>query len=83
MPDSTPEIGGRLPAILELEAGEYYWCQCGRSNNQPFCDGSHAGTEFMPKRVDISETRRVALCQCKRTGNAPYCDGSHATLPPE
>ena len=78
-----PEIGGRLPKILQLDVGEYYWCACGRSGNQPFCDGSHAGTSFSPQKLEIEEGRRVALCTCKRTGNAPYCDGTHATLPPE
>ena len=78
-----PQIGGRLPKVLELETGEYYWCACGRSGNQPFCDGSHAGTSFSPRKLQIPETRRLALCTCKRTANPPYCDGTHASLPPE
>ena len=78
MPD--PEIGGRTPVVLTLEPGTYYWCACGRSKDQPFCDGSHAGTEFAPSVLEISEPRRAALCTCKRTSNPPFCDGTHSRL---
>ena len=77
---SDPIIAESTPAVLELEAGTYYWCRCGRSEKQPFCDGAHAGTEFSPLKVELSESKRVALCQCKHTGNPPYCDGAHASL---
>ncbi len=76
-----PEIGGRAPILVELEAGQkYYWCSCGRSRNQPFCDGSHAGSEFTPKEIEVAVAKKAALCTCKRTANQPYCDGGHATL---
>jgi CDGSH-type Zn-finger protein len=78
---SHPEIAARVPAVLELKAGTYYWCACGRSKNQPFCDGSHKGTEFVPREFVIEQDTKVALCQCKHTGNAPYCDGTHKRLP--
>ena len=74
-------ICDRKAAILELEPGTYYWCQCGRSKNQPFCDGSHAGTSFGPVEFVIDTTKRVALCNCKHTKHEPFCDGSHSRLP--
>lgn len=77
---SEPVIAAKMPAVLELEKGTYYWCACGRSQNQPFCDGSHAGTGFEPIRYELEEDRRVALCQCKHTGNSPLCDGQHKHL---
>lgn len=77
---ADPVIADKVPAVLELEAGTYYWCQCGQSKNQPFCDGSHAGTEFSPIKLELTEKKQVALCQCKRTGKAPYCDGTHNSL---
>ncbi|MBZ0273374.1 CDGSH iron-sulfur domain-containing protein [bacterium] len=77
---ADPRIAERFPAVLELEPGTYKWCACGDSQNQPFCDGSHRGTEFSPRVVELTEKKRVALCQCKHSGNKPYCDGTHASL---
>lgn len=75
-----PEIGGKRPVVGPLEPGEYWWCTCGRSQTQPYCDGSHAGSGFSPQRFEISETKVCALCTCKRTQNGPFCDGAHSKL---
>ena len=77
---SDPVIAQTLPYVLELEPGRYFWCACGKSANQPYCDGSHKGSEFTPVLLEVDETRRVALCGCKHTGNQPLCDGSHSAL---
>jgi CDGSH-type Zn-finger protein len=71
------------PAVLEMEVGTYYWCACGKSENQPFCNGSHQGSEFSPKAIEVKEKKKLALCQCKQSKNAPYCDGSHSKIEKE
>jgi len=74
-------IADKRPAIVELQSGKaYFWCACGRSSNQPYCDGSHSGTAFNPIEFSVEEDRKAALCKCKRTGNSPYCDGTHSKL---
>ncbi len=77
---SEKQIPQKSPYVLELEPGNYAWCACGRSANQPFCDGSHKGTEFRPVVVKLEEKKRLAFCGCKHTGNAPWCDGTHKSL---
>jgi CDGSH-type Zn-finger protein len=81
MPDDRP-IPMRRPIVVDEPAGEKWWCACGRSTQQPFCDGSHAGTDHEPLCTVIEEARRVAWCTCKRTSTPPFCDGTHARLPP-
>lgn len=75
-----PIMAAKEPAVVTLEVGTYHWCQCGRSRTQPFCDGSHAGTQFSPVELVMMEKKQVALCQCKQTKTPLYCDGTHATL---
>lgn len=76
---SNPIIADNKPKKVMLEAGKkYMFCACGRSNDQPFCDGSHTGTGFSPKSFVAEEDGHAFLCQCKRTNDAPYCDGTHS-----
>ncbi len=77
---AEPKIADTRPMVLELEPGTYFWCSCGHSSNQPYCDGSHKGSEFTPMKFEVEETKRLALCLCKRTGGSPMCDGSHKGL---
>ena len=79
--DDRP-IPQRMPVVGVAEAGEYWWCACGRSRNQPYCDGSHKTSNHLPLRVTIDADRKVAWCACKRTKTPPFCDGSHKSLPP-
>ncbi len=81
MSDEMPMVGGTVPIGTQVEAGkDYWWCACGRSSGQPFCDGSHASTPFTPLKWTATETRRVAFCACKRTATPPLCDGTHSTI---
>ncbi len=77
---ATPEIPQRFPVVLQTEPGVYWWCTCGRSASQPFCDGSHKGTDFVPKKVVIDERRSCTWCACKHSKKVPFCDGSHSLL---
>lgn len=77
-----PVIADKKPTVIELEPGTYFWCSCGRSKKQPYCDGSHSGTGYAPIAFKIEERRKVALCNCKMTGKSPFCDGAHKKLPP-
>ncbi|VAW61646.1 Glutamate synthase [NADPH] large chain [hydrothermal vent metagenome] len=75
---SKPVIADNKPVQVMLTGGEeYYFCACGRSKSQPFCDGSHAGTDFKPQAFTAEQDGDAYLCACKHTGNAPFCDGSH------
>ncbi len=78
---SKANIPQKAPYAVELEQGKKYaWCTCGRSSNQPICDGSHKGTTFTPYLFTAEETKTVYLCGCKQTANAPFCDGSHEAI---
>ena len=81
MTSSPPIIAAKTPIKVELEEGkDYYWCACGKSKNQPFCDGSHAGTNITPLKFTAEKTGPTTLCQCKASANAPFCDGTHASI---
>jgi len=76
-----PLIAARQPFQVDVEAGKaYFWCACGRSKNQPFCDGSHKGTGLTPVQYKADETKTVWLCCCKQTKSRPLCDGTHKSL---
>ena len=76
-----PEIGGRAPLTIDVEAGKsYWWCACGQSKKQPFCDGSHKGTSFAPMEYKAEQAGKAWFCTCKRTAKKPMCDGSHKRL---
>lgn len=80
---TDPVIARRAPYAVEVEEGKkYFWCACGRSANQPFCDGSHKGSGFTPVAFTAEESKRLFFCGCKHTKNAPLCDGSHSKLKP-
>ena len=75
---SQPESPQMAPYGVDVEAGKtYYWCSCGKSTNQPFCDGSHQGSDFQPVAYKAEKTGKAFFCGCKKTANSPMCDGSH------
>ena len=79
-----PTVAGRAPLEVELQPGQdYYWCSCGLSKRQPFCDGSHITTLFTPVRFRVEEAGKRYLCACKQSGDAPYCNGAHESLTDE
>lgn len=77
---SEPVIAQKTPYVLQMKPGTFYWCACGKSKSQPFCDGSHKGSTFSPLKAEITEEKTVAWCGCKHSKNAPFCDGSHSKL---
>ena len=78
---ADPIVAQKSPIPVEVEAGKsYFWCVCGRSAKQPFCDGAHKDTDFIPMKWTAEETKRVFFCACKHTAGQPLCDGSHNKL---
>jgi CDGSH-type Zn-finger protein len=78
---AVPTIAQKGPYPVPVEAGKsYYYCSCGLSKSQPFCDGSHAGTGLSPIKFEATETKTVYLCGCKSSKSGVFCDGSHAAL---
>lgn len=76
-----PVIAGKAPIAVDVEAGKtYYWCACGKSANQPFCDGKHKGTGITPMAYTPDAAAKVFMCACKQTSKSPMCDGTHRKL---
>ncbi|MEA3178441.1 MAG: hypothetical protein QOI59_1964 [Gammaproteobacteria bacterium] len=79
---STPVVARPKPCLVNVKAGRtYFWCSCGRSAKQPFCDGSHKGTDFSPMEFKATRDDELLFCGCKHTQNGPFCDGAHTNLP--
>ena len=78
---SDPVIAQKEPIAMDVQAGKsYWWCACGKSQKQPFCDGSHKGTDFVPMEYKAEKDGKVFFCGCKHTDKSPVCDGSHTKL---
>jgi CDGSH-type Zn-finger protein len=74
-------IAGRVPMAVDVEAGRtYWWCACGKSARQPFCDGSHKGSGMTPVQYVATESKTAWFCACKQSAGAPLCDGTHKKL---
>ena len=72
-----PVVCDTKPLAMDMEPGTYFWCACGKSSHQPFCDGSHKGTGLVPVKHEVTEKSKVWWCQCKHSENGALCDGSH------
>jgi CDGSH-type Zn-finger protein len=78
---TEPVVAARAPSKVSLEAGkDYWWCACGRSQNQPFCDGSHKGSGLVPMKYTAGKSGDHWLCACKHSSKKPLCDGTHKTI---
>jgi len=78
---ATPQIAQKAPYPVDVQAGKkYFWCACGKSASQPFCDGSHKGTSLLPFRFVAEGSGTFNLCGCKGTDDKPFCDGTHNML---
>ncbi len=76
-----PRIAQQAPYVVEVEAGKsYFWCACGQSQQQPFCDGSHKSSGFSPVKWEATESKKVHFCGCKHSAHQPLCDGTHRQL---
>jgi CDGSH-type Zn-finger protein len=78
---SSPVVAAKVPNKVAVEAGkDYWWCACGKSAKQPFCDGSHKGSEFSPMKYTAAATGDVWFCACKHSNKKPLCDGTHKSM---
>ena len=78
---TEPVIAQKSPIPVDVEEGkDYWWCTCGKSKSQPFCDSSHSGTDYLPMQYTATESKTIYFCACKQTSNKPLCDGTHSKL---
>ena len=77
---AEPACPQKAPYVLDLAPSDYWWCACGLSKKQPYCDGSHKGGPFTPVKFTVAKAEKKALCGCKRTHTPPFCDGTHKSL---
>ncbi|MCX7139816.1 MAG: CDGSH iron-sulfur domain-containing protein [Proteobacteria bacterium] len=77
---AEPACPQKSPYVRDLAPGDYWWCACGLSKKQPFCDGSHKGGEFTPLKFTVAKAEKTALCGCKKTKTPPFCDGTHKSV---
>lgn len=81
MSDKQPVIAQKSPFAIDVETGKsYWWCSCGKSATQPFCDGSHKGSDFSPIEYKADKSEAVYFCGCKQSANGALCDGAHKKL---
>ena len=84
MSGNNPIVADKRPVKVSLEKGKkYFFCTCGKSAKQPFCDGAHKGSEFSPKAFEAEEDKDAFLCACKCSADSPFCDGAHKKLSEE
>ncbi len=80
MTNDSPHIYAKKGLTITCDPGVYYACTCGKSNDQPFCDGSHEGSSFLPKKFKVTEPSQLYMCLCKHSKKMPFCDGTHSQL---
>ena len=78
--EKLPKIAQKFPYIVDEKCGRRAFCSCGLSSKNPYCDGSHKGTSFSPKIIELEEDKKVAWCGCKHSKKGAFCDGSHKNL---